>query len=76
MTTKMSQKTRQNCHPVNNTKDNINNIYKRAGARDDTTSKNKKQGFNSFSQRQYDFDAIENAIINRPVDSREGADTG
>lgn len=69
--TKMSQKTRQKCRKksdknvaheyINN---NINNIN--LNKIQDSSGKVKKK-FNDFSQRDYDYDSLEAALLNRPM---------
>ena len=63
--------------------DNIDNniVYKRACARDNTKKpkcqpKIKRRQVTNFSQRDYDFQAIEAAIINRPIFDSGGGSSG
>lgn len=71
----MTRKTRQKCREKrvkNDTHENLiidnnNNIYKRACARVTQTNKKSKNQFNNYSQRDYDWDAIEEALINKPL---------
>ena len=75
--TKMSPKGCQNCHQSGDKnvtqviKQDNNIIYNRARARDNTQTKKiqqKKNGFCNFSQREYDMDKLEYALLNRSRD--------
>lgn len=82
--TKMSQNSRQKCREKrdkNVTHENIiidnNNRYiKRAGARVTQTNKKSNNKFNNFSQRDYNWDELENQILQKSRKVSKGDDSG
>lgn len=80
----MTRKTRQKCREKrvkNDTHENIiinnNNRYiKRAGARVTQTNKKSNNKFNNFSQRDYNWDELENQILQKSRKVSKGDDSG
>ena len=80
----MSQNSRQKCREKrdkNVTHENIiidnNNRYiKRAGARVTQTNKKSNNKFNNFSQRDYNWDELENQILQKSRKVSKGDDSG
>lgn len=80
----MTRETRQKCREKrvkNDTHENIiinnNNRYiKRAGARVTQTNKKSNNKFNNFSQRDYNWDELENQILQKSRKVSKGDDSG